>query len=92
MAEQTAFESELAGLLVDALELDDIDAASIEPEAALFGDDPQGLGLDSIDALEIALAVSQRYGVELRSDDENKDTIFASLRALARHVDSERGN
>lgn len=92
MAEQSAFEAEIAGLLVTALELEDVSATAIDPEAALFGNDSDGLGLDSIDALEIALAVSQRYGVEVRADDDSKEQIFASLRALANHIDLQRQN
>ena len=79
---QTDLQRELATLLVDALNLD-IAPESIDPEAALYG---EGLGLDSIDILEVALVVSQRYGFQLRSDDENNHRIFQSLRALAAHV------
>jgi len=56
-------------------------------EVPLFG---EGLGLDSIDALEIALAVSRRYGFQLRSDDEHNGQIFASLRSLAAHIEKNR--
>lgn len=90
MAEQTAFEKEIADLLVSTLELEDIDAGSIEPGAPLFGQGADSLGLDSIDALEIALAVSQRYAVELRADDEQNSQIFASLRSLSEYVQRER--
>jgi len=86
MAEQTATEQELAKMLVEALNLD-VDADDIEPEDPLFGD---GLGLDSIDALEIAMEVSRNYGIQLRSDDPDNARIFASLRALAAHVDAHR--
>lgn len=89
MAEQTAVESEVAQLIVESLNLEDVDPASIQPEAALFR---EGLGLDSIDALELALAVSNKYGFKLRSDDENNKQIFSSLRALARHVEQYRQN
>ncbi len=82
----TGFEMELAGLIVEALQLE-VAPAAILPTAPLFGD---GLGLDSIDALELALAISRRYGVALKSDDERNGRIFASLRALAAHVDGER--
>lgn len=87
MDRQTPEEKELAELLVEALNLEDIGPGEIAPEEPLFGD---GLGLDSIDALEMALAISQKYGVELRSDDENNQQIFASLRTLAQHVQSNR--
>lgn len=90
MTKQTDFEQEMASLLVTALELEDIDAASIVPTAPLFGHDADSLGLDSIDALEIALAVSQRFGVELRAEDEQNSQIFASLRSLSDYVQNER--
>jgi acyl carrier protein len=85
--EQTATEREIAQLIVESLNLEDIEPASIQPEAALFR---EGLGLDSIDALELALAISNKYGFKLRSDDENNKQIFSSLRALARHVEQAR--
>jgi len=81
-----AIESELAALLVEVLNLD-VAAADIDPEASLFND---GLGLDSIDVLELALEVSQRYGFQLRADDENNHAIFRSLRTLAAHVAQHR--
>ncbi len=84
---QTPAESEMAALIVESLNLEDVDAAAIEPEAALFG---TGLGLDSIDALELALEISKRYGVQLRSDDPDNRRIFASLRALTAHVQANR--
>lgn len=81
-----AFERELAQLCVEALNLetgaDDIDVA-----APLYED---GLGLDSIDILEIALVVSKRYGLHLRADDENNARIFSSLRSLAQHIQAHR--
>lgn len=83
-------ELELAQLLVSALNLESVDAGAIAPEAPLFGHDAAGLGLDSIDALEIALAVQQKYGVELRADDQNTKRIFSSLRALSAHIQSRR--
>jgi acyl carrier protein len=81
-----ATEEELARLIVKTLNLD-IPASEIDPEAPLFGD---GLGLDSIDVLEIALAISQNYGVQLRSDDENNAEIFQSLRSLNRDIQKRR--
>ncbi len=79
-------EGELAALFVQALNLE-VAAADIDPQASLFGD---GLGLDSIDILEVALEVSQRYGFQLRSDDENNQKIFQNLRSLAAHVAQHR--
>ena len=84
---QSLLEQEMAGLIIETLQLEDVAPAGIDPEAPLFGD---GLGLDSIDALELALAISKRYGVELRADDERKERVFASLRALATYVDAQR--
>ena len=83
MSPQTDDERELAELLVESLNLEDVAAADIDPEAPLFN---AGLGLDSIDALELSLAISKRYGVQLRSDNDGNRSIFASLRALASHV------
>jgi acyl carrier protein len=79
-------EAELAGLIVKTLNLD-VPASEIDPEAPLFED---GLGLDSIDVLEIALAISQNYGVQLRSDDENNREIFRSLRSLNHDIQQRR--
>ena len=81
-----ALERELAALFVQALNLE-VAAADIDPAAPLYGD---GLGLDSIDILEVALEVSHRYGFQLRSDDENNKAIFQSLRSLAAHVAQHR--
>lgn len=84
MTAQTEHEFGLAQILVEALDLEDIEPGDIPPEAPLFGlDRPDSLGLDSIDALEISLAVAQHYGVQLKADDENNRAIFASLRALS---------
>ena len=82
----TALQSEVAALLVEALNLD-IAPESIDPEAPLYG---EGLGLDSIDILEVALVVSQRYGFQLKSDDEDNVRIFKSLATLAAHIDANR--
>lgn len=87
MSTQTAAEHELANLIVEALNLETVDPAAINPEAPLFGGD---LGLDSIDALEIALAVSKRYGMQLRSDHPDNQRIFSSLRTLSEHIERER--
>ncbi|HET8553286.1 MAG TPA: phosphopantetheine-binding protein [Rhodanobacteraceae bacterium] len=87
MSGQTPAEHELAELIVENLNLEDVDAGAIDPEAPLFGGD---LGLDSIDALEIALAVSKHYGFQLRSDNPDNQRIFASLRALSSHIEQQR--
>lgn len=79
---QSKIESEVAELIVAVLNLE-IDPETIDPEAPLFYD---GLGLDSIDALEMALELSKKYSVELRADDESNGQIFASLRNLAGYV------
>lgn len=79
-------ELEVAGLIVSALSLE-VGPEDIAPEEPLFG---AGLGLDSIDALELALAISKRYGVQLRSDDERNHRIFSSLRTLAAHIEKNR--
>jgi acyl carrier protein len=81
-------ERELAEMLVEVLHLE-VAAGEIDPDAPLYGD--QGLGLDSIDILEIAVAISKKYGFKLRSDDPDNDRIFASLRALATHIAEKRG-
>ena len=84
---QSAFETELAQLVATTLNLD-TSPAEIDPVSPLFGD--AGLGMDSIDILEISLAVSKQYGIQLRSDDENSKQIFASLRNLAKHIQQHR--
>ena len=84
--EATPEELELARLIVTALNLD-VAAGEINPGAPLYRD---GLGLDSIDILELSLALSRAYGIQLRSDDENNLKIFSSLRNLARHIQQHR--
>ena len=90
MSSLSAAELELADLLIGALNLEGRDPAATDPEAPLFGDQTRGWGLDSIDALEIALAIQQRYGVELKSEDEATKQAFASIRALSAHVAAKR--
>ena len=80
------FERELAGVCIEALNLD-VTADEVDPLGALY---EEGLGLDSIDILEIALVISKRYGLRLRADDKNNPKIFASLRSLAQHVQANR--
>ena len=85
-AQHGSFELEIAALLVDTVHLE-IASSDIDPNAPLFGDE---LGLDSIDALEIALAISRQYGMDLKSDDEQNLAVFSSLRSLARYVETHR--
>ncbi|HEY6644561.1 phosphopantetheine-binding protein [Povalibacter sp.] len=86
-AAQSDREHQLAELIVNALNLEGVEPGSIDPEAPLF---KTGLGLDSIDALELALEISKRYGFQLRSDDENNVRIFSSLRSLAAHIETSK--
>lgn len=79
---KTILQLEIAELMVQALNLD-VTAVEIDPDAPLYGD---GLGLDSIDILEVALVVSKRYGLQLKADSENNHQIFSSLRHLADYV------
>ena len=83
MPQQSSAQREMAELLVEALNLEDVTAEEIDPEQALFG---EGLGLDSIDALEIALAISQKYGVQMQAEDESTRSAFATLAALTDFV------
>ncbi len=84
MSALTPAELALAELLVENLNLDGVVPAEIDPDAPLFG---TGLGLDSIDALELSLAISKTYGFQLRSDNEDNRQIFGSLRALSAHIE-----
>lgn len=82
-----AFMAEIAEMIVEALVLDDVQPGDITPDEPLFGD---GLGLDSIDALELSFAIAQRYGIKLRSDDENIREVFSSLRALSDFIAEQK--
>ena len=81
-----ALTAEVAGLIVEALNLE-LSAADIDPDKPLYG---EGLGLDSIDILEIALVVSKQYGVQLRADSEENVRIFGSLRQLVDYIGAHR--
>lgn len=83
-----AFLRDLASLIVESLNLD-IAPADIDPDTPLYGD---GLGLDSIDILELALVISKNFGVQLRADDANNHQIFSSLRSLADYVAAHRAH
>lgn len=84
--EHADLQKEVAELIISALNLD-LSPAQIEPDAPLYG---EGLGLDSIDILEIALVVSKRFGFQLRSDNEDNVRIFSSLRNLTEHIAQHR--
>lgn len=77
---------EVAELVVNALNLE-TSAADVQADEPLYGD---GLGLDSIDILEIALVVSKQYGLQLRADHEDNHAIFHSLRSLSDHIAAQR--
>ncbi len=87
MTALTPFQLEVAHLLVRTLELEEVKPEELDPVAPLFG---EGLGLDSLDALELALAISKAYGFQLRSDDANNERIFASLASLSEHIEQNR--
>ncbi len=80
-------ELDVKKLIVESLMLDTVKPEDIDSAAPLFG---SGLGLDSIDALELAMAIERRWGVKLRADDENNRAIFGSVRALAAHIGAHR--
>lgn len=85
---QSPQEEELARLVVTTLNLD-VSPTEIDPRAPLYG---EGIGLDSIDMLEIALVVSQQFGVKLRADDKNNVQIFSCLRSLNAYIQQNRGS
>jgi acyl carrier protein len=76
-------EQELKELIVDALMLEDVEASEIDSDEPLFVD---GLGLDSIDALELAMAIDKKYGVRIKADDEQNRRIFSNVKSLADYV------
>ncbi|WP_035820969.1 phosphopantetheine-binding protein [Janthinobacterium sp. RA13] len=80
-------EQEVKELIIDALQLEDVSAADIDTDAPLF---VEGLGLDSIDALELGVALQKKYGISLSADSADTRRHFASVRALAAMVDTHR--
>lgn len=83
-----ALEQEIKELIITSLSLEDIKAEDIDANAPLF---VEGLGLDSIDALELGLALQKRYGVTMKGDKEEIRARFASVVSLAAYVASQRG-
>ncbi len=83
----SAEQLEVANLIIEAVNLEDIDANDIDPQAPIFNN---GLGLDSIDALEISLALSKTYGIKIKSSDKNIDEIFSSVAALTDFVQANK--
>ena len=86
----TTEERQMAEVIVSALNLEHIQADNVDPAMPLFGQSTPGWGLDSIDALEIVLAIQQKYSVELKADDASVTRAFASLRALTQLVAERR--
>ena len=82
-----ALQAELKQLIVEALMLEDVRPEQIDAEAPLFG---EGLGLDSIDALELAIAIDRRFGVKIEAEDERNKEIFRNVQSLARHIEESR--
>jgi acyl carrier protein len=78
-----ALEQELKELIVDSLMLEDVKPTEIESSAPLF---VEGLGLDSIDALELAMAIEKKFGVKFQPDDDRNREIFSSVRSLAHYI------
>lgn len=83
----TALHSELKDLIIDALQLEDISPEDIKTDAALFGD---GLGLDSIDALELGIALQKKYGVVFEENAKDNHVHFASVAALANYIEKNK--
>lgn len=83
LGESAVAARDLAVLVVEGLHLEDVNPAEVDLRAPMFGG---GLDLDSLDMLEISLLIQQRYGVKLKADDPDNETIFASLQSLAEHI------
>ncbi|HEY8160339.1 MAG TPA: phosphopantetheine-binding protein [Methylobacter sp.] len=84
----STMENELKQLIIDTLDLEDISVADIDSQAPLFND---GLGLDSIDALELGLAIRKKYNVKIDAEKEDVVKIFASVSTLADYIQAARG-
>jgi acyl carrier protein len=89
MRELTELELAVAKLIVETLNLESVEAGDINPDDSLFG---EGLGLDSIDALELALAMKQTYGINIKSGDSENTKIFSSLASLTDFIAENKTN
>ena len=87
MAENKTLHEELKELLIETLALEDVTPAEIKTDAPLFG---EGLDLDSIDALEIAMVLEERFNVLVDDDPEKNQEIFASIRSIAKFITENR--
>lgn len=85
-ADIDALVPEVIALIIEALNME-LEASEVDPDGPLYGD---GMGLDSIDMLEISLVISKRFGFQMRSDNEDNEKIFASPRALTAYIASQR--
>lgn len=85
----SALEKEVTQLIISELRLEDTQVDDVDPQAPLFGEG-EGMGLDSIDALELALAISRDYGCQLRADDDEYSQIFASVHNLSQYIEAHR--
>jgi acyl carrier protein len=83
----TPEQQEIAQMIIDAVNLEDISLDEIDPNAPIFN---EGLGLDSIDALEISLELNKRYGIKIKSGDKRVADVFASVAALSEYVQTHR--
>ena len=87
MSKHSGLELEVAQLIIDTLNIEDLEPIEIDLEQPLFR---EGLGLDSIDALELSLAISKQYGFQIRSDDSENNQIFATLRSMSEHIEKNK--
>jgi acyl carrier protein len=81
--------NEVKAFIIETLDLEDVTLADIDDDAPLFGD---GLGLDSIDSLELGVGLQKRYGLKLSAESEETRQVFASVRALAEYIAANRGD
>jgi acyl carrier protein len=80
-------ENELKQLIIDALSLKDVDPKDVDASTSLFGD---GLGLDSVDVLELGVMLDEKYGIRVKGDDKEHQAAFETVGSLARFVASQR--